>query len=47
VATKKSRTIIFFSFVAVVGSGMDKNQDPGPGIKHPGSATMIDQYLNK
>jgi hypothetical protein len=54
VATKKVGQLIFFhlSFVAVVGSGirgsgMVKIQDPGPGIKHPGSATMIDQYLNK
>jgi hypothetical protein len=33
------------SFVAVFGSGMGKNQDPGSGSgirdKHPGSATLI------
>jgi len=35
VATKKGAAKIFFSplsFVAVFGSGMDKNQDPGSGI---------------
>ncbi len=37
---------IFFSplsFVAVLdpGSGMAKNQDPGSGIKNPGSATLV------
>ncbi len=37
-ATKKGRTTNFFSplsFVAVFGSGMDKNQDPGSGINIP------------
>jgi hypothetical protein len=49
---KKGMTTKFFStmsFIAVFesgirdqGSGMDKNQDPGPGIrdKHPRSATL-------
>jgi hypothetical protein len=38
VATKKGMTIIYFpplSFVAVFGSGMGKNQDPGSGINIP------------
>jgi hypothetical protein len=37
VATKNRRTkkISLSSFGAVVGSGMDKNQDPGSGINIP------------
>jgi hypothetical protein len=39
VATKKVMTKKFFlsplSFVAVFGSGMGKNQDPGSGINIP------------
>jgi hypothetical protein len=41
VATKKGMTTIFLlplSFVAVLGSGMDKNQDLD---KFPGSATLL------
>jgi hypothetical protein len=34
-----SNIFFLFSFVAVVGSGMDKKQDPGQNI--PGSATLI------
>jgi hypothetical protein len=36
VTTKNGNTKIFSpSFGAVVGSGMDKNQDPGSGINIP------------
>jgi hypothetical protein len=45
VATKKGVTTNFFHLSLLLlfldpGSGMGKNQDPGSGTKHPGSATL-------
>jgi|688.fasta_scaffold1259134_1 hypothetical protein len=42
VATKmvEQQKFPLFPFGAVVGSGIDKNQDPGSGINIPGSATL-------